>query len=86
MLAYKFWIMFIGKYIFFLSECRTKGIDSISFALPKDHLAWDVLRQNHVELLEEPDGVRREIFMVRPAKGQPIDEFASLQWSLADKF
>lgn len=39
-----------------------------------------------VELVVEGPTAGREVFMVRPAAGQPLGRLGQLQWSLADKF
>lgn len=68
------------------NAARENNIGWCSLALAPGHAVLNTLHQKGVVLSQEPAGVRREIFMVRPAAGQSIGELNDLQWSLADKF
>ncbi|MFH1923209.1 MAG: GNAT family N-acetyltransferase [Planctomycetota bacterium] len=60
--------------------------DSVTFALPSDHFAGQILERRRVALEPEPPGAHRETFMVRPPAGEGLGALGALQWSLADKF
>lgn len=59
--------------------------DSITLALPPDHLALETVR-GRVPLEPERPGADRGAFMARPAPTEPLGPLSHLQWSLADKF
>lgn len=65
---------------------NSRGSHTVTLALPKKHPAWSILRQKKMAVEPEAAGVSREVFMVRPAPGKPLDRLAELQWSMADKF
>ena len=66
------------------------GYRVLTFAVSPSHIVWNIFAEMNIETFVEPEGVRREIFMSRPAKepdgkGNAID-FNQFLWSLADKF
>ena len=71
---------YIGKF------AKLTGKEIITLSLSLDHIIWDFLKSRSIESFYEPEGVRREIFMVRPAKDSSVESISKLYWSLADKF
>jgi predicted acetyltransferase len=71
---------FIGRF------GKLTGRDIITICLPPDHTIWNFLKSRSINVFREPQGVRREIFMVRPVKGSFVESVSKLYWSLADKF
>lgn len=65
---------------------RLTGKNVITLSLSRDHNAWDFLNSRSINTFLEPEGVRRELFMVRPANGGSVESISKLYWSLADKF
>ena len=60
--------------------------ETITLALPSDHLAMRILRRSAVALEPEPAGAPRETFMVRAPGNRPLGPLKKLQWPLCDKF
>ena len=60
--------------------------ETITLALPREHLAMQILRQSGVVLAPEPAGAHRETFMVRAPGNRPLGPLKTLQWPLCDKF
>lgn len=58
----------------------------ITFALNPQHHVFRMLNHKGAMVTNEPEGVRREIFMARSAVGQKLGSLGHMQWSLADKF
>ena len=71
---------------FVVRFAKLAGFELLTLAFSKNHLVWNLLKTLNVKSFAEPDGVRREIFMVRPAKGNANEIYNDLLWSLADKF
>ena len=71
---------------FMADYARQVGRDLVTFALPPDHFAKQILNHHDVQLQPEPPGAHRETFMVRPRAGELLGPLERLQWSLADKF
>jgi predicted acetyltransferase len=70
----------------FIQRCaRDKGIKLFTIALPPEHFVFTMLRSRGMTFFGEPEGVRREIFMVRQGKSN-VYGFDKILWSLADKF
>lgn len=65
---------------------RSKSFDIITIPISKDNCLWNLLKELNIQTFTEPKGVRREVFMVRPAKSQKNNTYNDLLWSLADKF
>ena len=76
-----------GALLCFVAEfARLTGFEILTLAICVDHLVWDLIRRSGIEIAVEPEGVRREVLMIRPAKGENLDHYNDLLWSLADKF
>ena len=65
---------------------RKWGLKLCTFAMPQEHFAWELLVRKGIDCVPEPQGIRREIFMVRPGVGKEVEFHRDFQWSLADKF
>lgn len=61
-------------------------INICTFAPAADHPVFKLLSYKGIILSQEPKVVRRESFMLRPAKGKQLGSLTRLEWSLADKF
>lgn len=67
-------------------EAGRLGRTVVSWALPTGHFVDGLLRSHGVAQAAEGTGAGREVFMVRPAAGEPLGPLARLSWPLADKF
>jgi predicted N-acetyltransferase YhbS len=67
-------------------KATLQGRTLLLLALAPGHFLYRFLRSRGVELVVEGPTAGREVFMVRPAAGQPLGRLGQLQWSLADKF
>ncbi len=77
----------IESLLYFVADFASLiGLEITTFALSADHMIWQILKTKGLHMEPEPEGVRREVFMVRPTAGESLGKLNNLQWSLADKF
>jgi predicted acetyltransferase len=67
-------------------EADRLGRTFVSWALPIGHFLDRLLESRGITQTAEGTDAGREVFMIRPAVGEPLGPFAQLSWSLADKF
>ncbi len=77
----------ISSLLFFLNrKSLDAGFAMITIALGPDHFIWKFLNDHGIKPFSEAEGVRREIFMLRPGSSRRNYGAEQLFWPLSDKF